>query len=169
MPLARFVREGHLLEIRVPWHTETLWFVPDERDAAALGRDGAGRGRVWTAGELIAVMALPDRTPAVVRSLALAKLAIDGDLVDVRPGAWPWALDADQKLLRVGRADGLATALSARGPDLLRRPRDGSDVPERPENGLSQAFEKPPCSLAPGRGGALEGPDGHAAAREAVA
>jgi len=46
MPLDQFAREGRCLEIRVAWHTETLWFVPDERDAAALRRDGVGRGRV---------------------------------------------------------------------------------------------------------------------------
>jgi hypothetical protein len=85
MALDQFAREGQLLEVRVPWHAETFWFVPVECDAAALGHDGVGRGRVWTARELIALMALPDRTPATVRSLALAKREVDGDLVDVRP------------------------------------------------------------------------------------
>jgi hypothetical protein len=85
MTLDQFAREGQLLEVRLPWHAETLWFVPDKRDAAALVHDGVGRGRVWTARELIALMALPDRTPATVRSLALAKREVDGDLVDVRP------------------------------------------------------------------------------------
>ena len=68
----------------MPWHSETLWLVPDEHDAVVLGREGVSRRRVWTAEELIAVMALPDRSPAVVQTLALAKLAIDGDLIDVR-------------------------------------------------------------------------------------
>ena len=85
MPLDRFMREGHLLEVRVPWLEVTLWFVPEERDAAALERTGTGRGRVWTASELIRLMAIPDRTPEVVETITRAKLAVDGDLVEVRP------------------------------------------------------------------------------------
>jgi hypothetical protein len=84
MPLDQFAREGQCLEIRVAWHTETLWFVPGERDAAALAREGVGRGRVWTAGELTALMVLSDRALATVCTVALAKCAIDGDIVEVR-------------------------------------------------------------------------------------
>jgi len=40
--------------------------------------------RIWTAGELSALMALPDLTPKIVQRLALAKRAVDGDIVDVR-------------------------------------------------------------------------------------
>ena len=42
------------------------------------------RGRVWTARELADLMALSDRTLTTVRTLALAKCAIDGDIVEVR-------------------------------------------------------------------------------------
>lgn len=85
MPLDHFAREGQLLEVRILWLDGTLWFVPAERDAEALGREGGvSRGRIWTARELIALMALPDRTPEIVQSLALAKQAVDGDIVDVR-------------------------------------------------------------------------------------
>src|SRR5262249_37348027 len=42
MPLDQFAREGQCLEIRVPWHSETLWFVPDERDARRLGSQNVG-------------------------------------------------------------------------------------------------------------------------------
>jgi len=84
MPLDQFAREGQCLEIRVAWHTETLWFVPGERDAAALTRDGVGRGRVWTARELAELLALSDQTLTTVRTVALAKRAIDGDIVEVR-------------------------------------------------------------------------------------
>ena len=85
MPLDRFMREGQLLEVRVPWLEVTLWFVPEERDAAALERSGTRRGRVWTASELIRLMAIPDRTQEVVETITRAKLAVDGDLVEVRP------------------------------------------------------------------------------------
>lgn len=67
LPLDRYTREGAPLEIRVPWHAETLWLVPTDRDAATLGRGSVGRGRAWTATELIALMALPDRTPDIVQ------------------------------------------------------------------------------------------------------
>lgn len=92
MSLDRFVREGQLVEVRVPWLEITLWFVPEERDAEMLGREGVKRGRVWTARELLAVMTLPARTPATVRTLALAKVELDSDLVDVQPKK---ATDAD--------------------------------------------------------------------------
>jgi hypothetical protein len=84
MPLDQYVRTGAPVEVRVAWHSETLWFVPDERDAVALGREGVGRGRIWTARELMDLMALSDLTVATVRTLALAKCAIDGDIVEVR-------------------------------------------------------------------------------------
>ncbi len=85
MPLDRFEREGQCLEIRVPWLDVTLWLVPDERDAAAIARTGASRGRVWTANELAVLMAVPDRAPATVEAIARAKLAVDGDIVELRP------------------------------------------------------------------------------------
>jgi hypothetical protein len=84
MPLDQFAREGQCLEFRVAWHPETLWFVPDERAVAALGCEGVGRGRVWTAREPMDLMALSDLTLATARTLALAKCAINGDIVEVR-------------------------------------------------------------------------------------
>ena len=84
MPLDRFAHEGQLLEVRVPWLDVTVWVVPDERDAGALGRESIGRGRVWTARELATLMALADRTPSVVQTLAFAKCAVDGDIVEAR-------------------------------------------------------------------------------------
>ena len=84
MPLDRYARDGAPLEVRVPWHGETLWLVPDDWQAEALVREGVSRGRIWTAGELSALMALPDRTPEIVQRLALAKRAVDGDIVEVR-------------------------------------------------------------------------------------
>jgi hypothetical protein len=84
MPLDRYARMGAPIEVRVPWLDVTLWFVPDERDAVALGREGVGRGRVWTARELMDLMTLSDLTLETVRTLALAKCVIDGDIVEVR-------------------------------------------------------------------------------------
>lgn len=85
LPLDGFAREGQCLEVQVPWLDVTLWFVPEERDAQALGREGVGRGRIWTAEELMAVMALPDHALEIVRRVALAKHEVEGDIVEVRP------------------------------------------------------------------------------------
>ena len=68
----------------MPWDGETVWFVPDDRQAEALGREGVSRGRIWTASELSALMALPDPTPEIVQRLALAKRAVVGDIIEVR-------------------------------------------------------------------------------------
>lgn len=83
MPLDQFASGGAPIEIRVPWCRETLWFVPDERAAEVLGRDGVGRGRAWTARELSQPMALAERRHAA-RILALAKRAVDGDIAEIR-------------------------------------------------------------------------------------
>jgi hypothetical protein len=91
MPLDRFEREGQCLDVRVPWLDVTLWFVPEERDATAIARTGASRGRVWTASELARLMALPGRTPVIVEAIARAKLAVDGDVLEVRSAQAPEA------------------------------------------------------------------------------
>jgi hypothetical protein len=83
MPLDQFARDGQSLEVRVPWLDVTLWFVPEERDAEALVRDGVSRGRVWTAGELMDVMAISGRTRWALRTIALAKLTFGGDIAAV--------------------------------------------------------------------------------------
>jgi hypothetical protein len=83
MPLGRFEREGQCLEVRVQWLDVTLWFVPEARDAEALVRDGVSWGRVWTATELMDVMAIRARTSEALRTIALAKLTFDGDLAAV--------------------------------------------------------------------------------------
>jgi hypothetical protein len=83
MPPDQYAREGDPLEIRVTWHGETLWFAPEERDAEALGREGVNRGRVWTARELMEVMALPDLASDTARTIAIAKMTFGGDIVKV--------------------------------------------------------------------------------------
>jgi hypothetical protein len=85
MPLDEYARAGAPMEIRVPWCAETLWFVPVDTDADRLGKEGVGRGRIWTAAELDQVMAMPGLTPAIVETLGRAKLAVGGDIVEVRP------------------------------------------------------------------------------------
>src|SRR5262249_3588225 len=85
MPLDVFAQAEASLEVRVPWLRATLWLVPTERDAAALGAEGVTRGRIWTTTELMNLMDIADRTPEMVKCLALAKLELGGEVVEVRP------------------------------------------------------------------------------------
>jgi hypothetical protein len=78
------VLQGELLELRVPYFAQTLWFVPSEGDAQRLAAEGISRGRIWTARErdLLSCAGLrPDQVREVVR----AKLEFGGDVVEVRP------------------------------------------------------------------------------------
>ncbi len=84
VPLDQFEHEGQLLEVRVPWHNETLWLVPEGRDTEALDWAGVERGRVWTARELMEVMALPDLASDTVRTIAVAKMTLGGEIVKVK-------------------------------------------------------------------------------------
>ena len=84
LPLDQFEHEGQLLEVLVPWHNETLWLVPEGRDTEALDREGVDRGRVWTARELMEVMALPDLASDTVWTIAFAKMTFGGDIVKAK-------------------------------------------------------------------------------------
>lgn len=83
LSLPSFAREGQPLEVRVPWWPQTLWFVPDERYAGLLQADGISRGRIWTARELLDLMATRDPADAA-RVVAIVKLEFDGEVVEVR-------------------------------------------------------------------------------------
>ncbi len=84
MPLDQFEREGCPLEVRVPWHTETLWFVPTEADAEVLDREGVSRGRIWTARELADLLAVSGLTPEQPQTIARVKLEFGGEVVEVQ-------------------------------------------------------------------------------------
>jgi hypothetical protein len=85
MPLDLFAREGQLLEVRVPYLDQTtLWFVPSESDAEGLTREGISRGRIWTARELANLLSCAGLRPHDVKAVALAKIELGGDVVEVR-------------------------------------------------------------------------------------
>ena len=90
MPLDVLARAGASLEVCVPWLDVTLWMAPTDRDAAAIMAEGIGRGRIWTAAELIDLMAIADRTREPVKTVTHAKLELDGEITEVwRPGNRP--------------------------------------------------------------------------------
>ena len=81
MPLDHFTRKGAPLEVRVPWLSETVWFVADERQAEALGRESVSRGRVRTAVEVMVGMAAEKRARETLRTLMVTKFTFGGDVV----------------------------------------------------------------------------------------
>jgi hypothetical protein len=89
LPLPRFAEAGHSLAVRVSWWSEPLWFVPTEVDAAALGAEGISRGRIWTACELLDLLAVPGMTRDQARTVARAKLEFGGEVTGVRPRLAP--------------------------------------------------------------------------------
>jgi hypothetical protein len=85
MSLAQFAREGGLIEVGVDWLEASLWFVPTVADAACLVRQEVGRGRIWTAHELMNLMSMPNLTVDEIRLVTVAKLAFAGQVVSVQP------------------------------------------------------------------------------------
>ena len=87
MPLDVFATARQMLEVRVPWCSDSLWFVPAETDAEALAREGICRGQIWTARELHDLLSIPSLTKDTARTVASAKRAMAGDVTAVHPGA----------------------------------------------------------------------------------
>jgi hypothetical protein len=85
MPLDCFAREGQPIEIRVRWWPETLFFVPSPRDAEALCREGIGRARIWTAGELTGLLSASPLTTAALLTVMRAREMFAGEVVEARP------------------------------------------------------------------------------------
>jgi len=84
MTLEEFQARGALLEVRVPWLEVTLWFVPTDDDVDLLMAGGMRRGRIWTASELMQLLAIAGGTPETVSTITHAKLATDGEVVAIR-------------------------------------------------------------------------------------
>lgn len=83
MPLYRFEREGRLLQVSVPWLSETLWFVPGEQQVERLTRRGIKRGRIWTARELNLLWSVPSVDQKAVEKLGVIKAQLEGELLSV--------------------------------------------------------------------------------------
>jgi hypothetical protein len=84
MPLDEFQARGALLKLRVPWLSVTLWIVPTARDVATLMAEGVNRGCIWTAAELMDLMAIVPRSQDCVHTIIRVKLAMDGEVTEAR-------------------------------------------------------------------------------------
>lgn len=78
MDLEAFEREGRAFEIKVPWVADPLWFVPSAAEAEGLVKEGVHRGRIWTAKELMDLLAIPGVTREQVKQVATAKAIFEG-------------------------------------------------------------------------------------------
>ena len=80
-----FARHGHVHEVRVPGVLKTLFIVPTTAEAEHLAVcEQITRGRIWTAREL-ADMLNSSAAAKDFAAVALAKLALDGEVVSVKP------------------------------------------------------------------------------------
>ncbi len=91
--LTEFERSNVLLEVRVRWWPETLWFVGGAPDAERLAADGVARHRIWTANELIALLA-GSLGSYELSTLMVARREFNGDVVAMIPRPAPSASGA---------------------------------------------------------------------------
>jgi hypothetical protein len=81
LPIAEYAVAGQPLEVRVPWWPETLWFVPDQRHAAALA-PGIAPARIWTARELSLLVA---GRVTNLQYVMTARQVLSAEVVECRP------------------------------------------------------------------------------------
>jgi hypothetical protein len=85
MSLSDFEKQEAAIEVCVPWHRETLWFVPTEADASALCDTGISRGRIFTVRELSDLFSIPGLTQEEAQTVTQVKMEFNGTVADVRP------------------------------------------------------------------------------------
>ena len=124
LPLDLFAAGREVVELRVSYLDVTLFFVSSHREASLLVGDGIGRGRIWTAGELIDVLSAPGITRNDVVTIATAKLAMAGEIAYVVSGAKS-AISAESPSQKLTCAKG---AESAKRGEARPRP-EVEDVP----------------------------------------
>lgn len=73
MTLDEFETQDHALQVRVPWLSECLWFVPSSAVAKSLNREGISLGQIWTARELRNLLEVGGVTLEQVQNLTRIK------------------------------------------------------------------------------------------------
>ena len=77
--LVAFEASEVLVELRTPLCRETLWFVPRLEHVAGLEAEGVNPGRIWTALELVTLLAAVD-SRAGIQFAIRAKLFMNGEV-----------------------------------------------------------------------------------------
>jgi len=81
--LEAFAREGDAVGFKAPWCPTVLWWAPSTTEAQRLIVWGiATPGAVWTPAELETLIGLAG---AEAQAVVLAKLTVDGAIVETRP------------------------------------------------------------------------------------
>jgi hypothetical protein len=89
-PINDFAEGDVPSQVRIRWclpETEPLWLVPSSTTAEALVAAGINPGEIWTSRELANLLAIPGITHDQVRRVILAKIAVAGEVAEVRPSA----------------------------------------------------------------------------------
>jgi hypothetical protein len=83
MTLKEFELGGRLVQVRVPWLPETLWFVSGERQVETLIRRGISRGRIWTARELMFLWTTRPLDQQTAERIGHIKAELGGEITSV--------------------------------------------------------------------------------------
>ena len=82
-PEAWRVADAEVVEIRVPFLVDTLFFVTSDIHVYPLLKEGISRGRIWTTGELNDLFSIPDLGPSGRLTVTIARALFDGEVVSV--------------------------------------------------------------------------------------
>ena len=82
--LDEFETQDHALQVRVPWLSECLWFVPSSAEARILSQEGISRGRIWTAKELRDLLVVGGVTPKELQTLTRIKQEFEVEFSRIR-------------------------------------------------------------------------------------
>lgn len=70
LSLSEFEAQSVAIEARVPWSSDTLWFVPRSEHVTLLVNEGVARTRIWTARVLRIMASLPGDVPGDIERIA---------------------------------------------------------------------------------------------------
>ncbi len=82
--LDEFERRGQMVELRVAWYEQTVWFVPSDRHVQTLLADGVARGRIWTVQELAEIAIIPNLTRDDAARIGLLKATFQANILSAR-------------------------------------------------------------------------------------
>ena len=75
--------DGDVLELRVPFLGDTIFFVHSDEDVLPLLHEGISRGRIWTVEQLNDLFNIPDLGPSGRITITIARAMFDGEVVSV--------------------------------------------------------------------------------------